>query len=58
MRRILPPLLLSALLLAALPVYAQAEDDGDELVRLPGQGLVKPDSAPAQRNIGRLVPGK
>lgn len=57
MRRILPPLLLSALLLAALPVYAQAEDDGDELVRLPGQGLVKPDSAPAQRNIGRLVPG-
>jgi len=57
MRRILPPLLLSALLLAAPPVSAQAEDNGDELVRLPGQGLVKPDTAPAQRNIGRLVPG-
>ena len=57
MRRILPPVLLSALFLAALPVFAQAEGDGDDLVRLPGQGLVKPDSAPAQRNIGRLVPG-
>lgn len=57
MRRILPPLLLSALCLAGLPVLAQAEGEGDDLVRLPGQGLVKPDSAPAQRNIGRLVPG-
>jgi hypothetical protein len=48
MRRILPPVLLSVLFLAALPVFAQAEGDGDDLVRLPGQGLVKPDSAAAQ----------
>lgn len=58
MRRTLLPLLLASALMTALPVSAQAEvDDGDDLVRLPGQGLVKPDSAPAQRNIGRLVPG-
>lgn len=64
MRRTLPSLLFSLLLLATLPVSAQAsesvpasEDDGDDLVRLPGQGLVKPDTGPAQRNLGRLVPG-
>jgi hypothetical protein len=58
MRRAIPSLLFSALLLAALPVCAQAsEDDGDDLVRLPGQGLVKPDTGPAQRKLGRLVPG-
>ncbi len=64
MRRTLPSLLFSLLLLAALPVSAQASesvpaaaDDGEDLVRLPGQGLVKADSGPAQRNLGRLVPG-
>lgn len=58
MRRAMPSLLLSVLLLTALPVCAQAsEDNGEELVRLPGQGLVKPDTGPAQRKLGRLVPG-
>jgi len=57
MRHILPSLLFSALCLTGLPVFAQAEAEGDDLVRLPGQRLAKPDSAPAQRNIGRLVPG-
>lgn len=57
MRRTLPSILLAVVLLAALPVNAQAKDDGDDLVRLPGQGLVKPDTGPAQRNLGRLVPG-
>lgn len=57
MRRALPPLLLAAAFFMAFPVNAQAEGDGDELVRLPGQGLVKPDSPTAQRNLGRLVPG-
>jgi hypothetical protein len=57
MRRILPPLLLATVLLTALPVSAQAQDEGDDIVRLPGQGLVKPDSAPAQRKLGKLVPG-
>ena len=57
MRRALPTLLFAAALLAASPVFAQAEGDTDDLVRLPGQGLVKPDSAPAQRNLDRLVPG-
>ncbi|MFN7164261.1 MAG: hypothetical protein ACK4P2_05525 [Hyphomonas sp.] len=57
MRRALPTVVFAAFLLAALPVNAQAEDDGDDLVRLPGQGLVKPDSGPAQHNLGRLVPG-
>lgn len=57
MRRNLPFLLFAATVLSALPVNAQAGDDGDEPVRLPGQGLVKPDTGPAQRNLGRLVPG-
>lgn len=57
MRRTLPTVVIAALLLAALPVNAQAEDDGDDLVRLPGNGLVKPDTGPAHRNLGRLVPG-
>lgn len=57
MRRTLPPLLFAAVLFAVLPVNAQAEDDMDEVVRLPGQGLVKPDTGAAQRNLGRLVPG-
>lgn len=57
MRLALPSLILTSLLFAALPAGAQAEGDGDDLVRLPGQGLVKPDSAPAQRNLSRLVPG-
>jgi hypothetical protein len=57
MRRALPTVLLAAAFLAASPVFAQAEGDTDELVRLPGQGLVKPDTAPAQRNLDRLVPG-
>ncbi|MBA3068419.1 MAG: EF-hand domain-containing protein [Hyphomonas sp.] len=57
MRRILPPVLVAAVLFAALPVNAQAEDGTDDLVRLPGQGLVKPDTGPAQRNLDRLVPG-
>jgi hypothetical protein len=57
MRLALPPLLFAAMLMAALPVNAQAEGDGDDLVRLPGQGLVKPDTGPAQRNLDRLVPG-
>ena len=57
MRRTMLPLLLASVLLAALPVSAQAENDGDDLVRLPGQGLVKPDTGPAQRKLGRLVPG-
>jgi len=57
MRRSLLPLLLASALIVALPVSAQAEGDGDDLVRLPGQGLVKPDTGPAQRKLGRLVPG-
>lgn len=58
MRRAMPSLLLSMLLLSAMPVFAQAsEDDGDDLVRLPGQGEVNPDSGPARRDLGRLVPG-
>lgn len=57
MRLTLPALVLSTLVFAALPAGAQAEGDGDDLVRLPGQGLVKPDSAPAQRKLARLVPG-
>ncbi|MEQ9504983.1 MAG: EF-hand domain-containing protein [Hyphomonas sp.] len=58
MRRAMPSLLLSLLLLTAMPVFAQAaEDDGDDLVRLPGQGEVNPDTGLAQRNLGRLVPG-
>lgn len=57
MRRILPSLLLASLFMSALPVSAQAEDEGDDIVRLPGQGLVKPDTAPAQRKLGKLVPG-
>jgi hypothetical protein len=39
-------LLVAAFLLTALPVNAQAETEVDDLVRLPGQGLVKPDSRP------------
>lgn len=50
-------LLVAAFLLTALPVNAQAETEADDLVRLPGQGLVKPDSAAAQMKLGRLVPG-
>lgn len=57
MRPAFPALALSVLLLAALPAAAQAEGDGDDLVRLPGQGLVKPDGLPAQHKYERLVPG-
>lgn len=70
MRRILPSLLLATVLsaplaaaaqaeIATVPVSAEAEDDGegDDIVRLPGQGLVKPDTPSAQRNLGKLVPG-
>lgn len=57
MRLSLPSLALSVLLLAALPASAQAEGEGDELVRLPGQGLVKPDGLPPQLRLERLVPG-
>lgn len=57
MRRTLLPMLLVSVLLAGLPGHAQAENEVDDIVRLPGQGLVKPGSDPAQRNLGRLVPG-
>ena len=57
MRRNLLPILAAAALIAALPVNAQAEDGTDDLVRLPGQGLVKPDTPAAQRKLDRLVPG-
>lgn len=57
MRSPFPSLILSALLLAALPAVAQAEGDGDDIVRLPGQGLVKPDGLPADLKLERLVPG-
>lgn len=57
MRRKFLPLLLASALLTSLPVFAQAEVDGDDLVRLPGQGLVKPDAIQSHRDIGRLVPG-
>lgn len=57
MRRKLLPILVTAFLVAALPVNAQAEDGTDDLVRLPGQGLVKPDTPAAQRKLDRLVPG-
>lgn len=57
MRLALPCLILTATLFAALPAGAQAEGDGDDLVRLPGQGLMKPDARPTQRQFARLVPG-
>lgn len=57
MRRNLLPILAAATLFAALPVNAQAEDGTDDLVRLPGQGLVKPDTPAAHRKLDRLVPG-
>lgn len=57
MRSPFPSLILSALLLATLPAVAQAEGDGDDIVRLPGQGLVKPDGLPAELKLERLVPG-
>ncbi len=50
-------LILAAVLMAALPVNAQAETEGDELVRLPGQGEANPDSGPGHMKLGRLVPG-
>jgi hypothetical protein len=57
MRRALMSILVFVSLMTAMPVNAQAEIDGDELIRLPGQGLVKPDTPAAQRKIERLVPG-
>lgn len=50
-------LLVAAVLMAALPVNAQAETETDDLVRLPGQGEANPDSGPGLMKLGRLVPG-
>lgn len=50
---------IAALALGALAVsaHAQSADEGDDIVRLPGQGLVKTDAFPGRKAPERLVPG-
>lgn len=56
MRRTVLACLSIALLTASLPVNAQAAEDADGIVRLPGAGLVKAD-ARLGLDHDRLVPG-
>ncbi len=56
MRRTILASLTIALLAASLPVNAQATEDVDDIVRLPGAGLVKAD-ARFGSTLDRLVPG-
>lgn len=56
MRRTILACLSLAVLTVGLPVNAQAAEDADDIVRLPGAGLVKPGEG-ALREHARLVPG-
>ncbi|MEZ5953297.1 MAG: hypothetical protein R3C13_03230 [Hyphomonas sp.] len=50
-------LALVSLACAAVSVPATAQETGDELVRLPGQGLTKPEARKLRGTPERLVPG-
>ena len=46
-----------ALGMTSFAAHAQGADDADDIVRLPGQGLVKADAFPGRKAPERLVPG-
>ena len=50
-------LALASLLVAATGFTAHAQEAGDEIVRLPGQGFTKKDERKAHGAPERLVPG-
>ncbi len=56
MRRTILASITIALFAASLPVFAQAAEDADDIVRLPGAGLVKADARFGLAHE-RLVPG-